>query len=84
MEPILAKLSPEAQQFLQVLKTLDYLRPEIAEPLFQKLLHHNEENVFIELGVLKRYAAIVLFEQRSNLPKRNQSFLDKDWKHLFG
>ena len=63
MEPILAKLSAPAQQFLQVLRTLDYLRPEIAEPLFQKLLHHNKENVYIELIDLKRYVAIVLFEQ---------------------
>ena len=83
MEPILAKLSTQAQQFLQVLKTLDYLRPEIAEPLFQKLLHHNKDNVYIELIDLKRYAAIVLFEHKANLPKRNQTFLDKDWKHLF-
>ena len=48
MEPILAKLSTQSQQFLHILKTLDYLRPEIADPLFQKLLHHNKENVYIE------------------------------------
>ena len=83
MEPILANFSPEAQKYLQVLRTLNYLRPEISEPLFKKVLHHNRHSAQIELEELKRYVAIVLFEQKDSLPQRTQTYLLKDWKMLF-
>ena len=83
MEPILAKFSPEAQKYLKVLRDLNYLRPEISEPLFKKVLHHNRHSSQIELEELKRYVAIVFFEHRKALPQRTQNFLYKDWNMLF-
>ena len=83
MDPILAQFSPEAQKYLKVLRDLNYLRPEISEPLFKKVLHHNRHSAQIELDELKRYVAIVLFEHKDALPQRTQTFLHKDWSMLF-
>ena len=83
MEPILANFSPEAQKYIQVLRALNYLRPEISEHLFKKILHHNRHSNQIELEELKRYVAIVFFDHRETLPPRTQNFIHKDWKMLF-
>ena len=84
MEPVLSKLSPQAQEFLFLLHSLDYLQPQIKTALYQKLLHLSEENTIIELDVLKRQVAMILFHQQENLPTSTQKFLKKDWPILFG
>jgi uncharacterized protein Smg (DUF494 family) len=84
MEPILTKLSPEAEAFIRLLQSLDYLSPQISKILFTKLLHMHEENSLITLNDLKRCIAIILFEQKEILPARTKLFLKKDWNMLFG
>ena len=84
MEPILSKLSPEAESFIIVLQSLDYLHPEIAKILFTNLLYLSKENGIIELDDVKRCMSLILFEKKEILPERTKIFLKKDWNMLFG
>lgn len=84
MDPILIKLSPEAAQFIQILRSLEYLHPPIDTMLNKKLLYSFEHNTVIELKDVKRCMAEILFEHKDKLPLRVQGFIQKDWAMLFG
>ena len=84
MDPILIKLSPDAAQFVRILRSLEYLHPPIDTILHKKLLHSFEHNSVIELKDIKRFMAEILFEHKDKLPNRIQEFVQKDWSMLFG
>ena len=84
MEPILKKLSAEAQQFLSLLDSLDYLPPPVKKRLLHEVMHQNQENGVIEVQELRRRAAITLFDYKDMLSVQAQAYLKKDWNIIFG
>ena len=84
MEPILRQLSTEAQRFLSLLESLDYLPTPIKKILLRDIMYRYEDNGIIELQDLKKRTAIVLFDHKNRLSAQAQFYLKKDWKILFG
>ena len=84
MEPILSKLSADAQRFLSLLDSLDYLPSPIKKLLLSDLMCQHEESGIIELQELKKRAAIVLFDHNDMLSAQAKIYLKKDWTLLFG
>ena len=84
MEPILRQLSTEAQRFLSLLESLDYLPTPIKKILLRDIMYRYEDNGIIELQDLKKRTAIVLFDHKNSLSAQAQFYLKKDWKILFG
>lgn len=84
MDPILLALSPQAKEFILLLRSLDYLPAPLDALLTSNLLRNKQENHIFELQEVKREASIILFENKDALSMRMRRFLTKDWNILFG
>ena len=81
--PVVLRLSPKAQDFLQILHNLEYLTPEISQKLYAQLLRLPPRHTLIQLEEIRRHCALILFDHKKQINQRTLLFLKQDWPILF-